>query len=90
MGRTGKLWGIDHAGVVPDLITVGKSLASGMPLAGVVGRADLIDAVHVGGLGSTYGGNPVAARPRSRASRRSPTRRSCRPRPTTASPSSAA
>ncbi len=60
MGRTGKLWGIDHAGVVPDLITVGKSLAAGMPLAGVVGRADLIDAVHVGGLGSTYGGNPVA------------------------------
>ena len=60
MGRTGKLWGIDHSGVVPDLITVGKSLASGMPLAGVVGRADVIDAVHVGGLGSTYGGNPVA------------------------------
>ena len=46
--------------MVPDLITVGKSLASGMPLAGVVGRADVIDAVHVGGLGSTYGGNPVA------------------------------
>ena len=41
-------------------MTVGKSLASGMPLAGVVGRADVIDAVHVGGLGSTYGGNPVA------------------------------
>ena len=49
MGRTGKLWGIEHSGVVPDLITVGKSLASGMPLAGVVGRADVIDAVHVGG-----------------------------------------
>ncbi len=60
MGRTGKLWGIEHTGVVPDLITVGKSLASGMPLAGVVGRADIIDAVHQGGLGSTYGGNPVA------------------------------
>ena len=60
MGRTGKLWGIEHSGVVPDLMTVGKSLASGMPLAGVVGRADVIDAVHVGGLGSTYGGNPVA------------------------------
>ena len=60
MGRTGTMWAIEHAGVVPDLITVGKSLASGMPLAGVVGRADLMDAPHPGGLGSTYGGNPVA------------------------------
>jgi 4-aminobutyrate aminotransferase len=60
MGRTGTLWGIEHSGVVPDLITVGKSIASGMPLAGVVGRADVIDSVHPGGLGSTYGGNPVA------------------------------
>jgi 4-aminobutyrate aminotransferase len=60
MGRTGTLWAIEHAGVVPDLITVGKALASGMPLAGVVGRADVIDSVHPGGLGSTYGGNPVA------------------------------
>jgi 4-aminobutyrate aminotransferase len=60
MGRTGTLWGIEHAGVVPDLVTVGKSLASGMPLAGVIGRADIMDSVHPGGLGSTYGGNPVA------------------------------
>ena len=60
MGRTGTLWGIEHSGVVPDLMTVGKSLASGMPLAGVVGRAEVIDSVHLGGLGSTYGGNPVA------------------------------
>jgi 4-aminobutyrate aminotransferase / (S)-3-amino-2-methylpropionate transaminase / 5-aminovalerate transaminase len=60
MGRTGKLWAIEHSGVVPDLMTVGKSLGSGMPLAGVVGRADVIDSVHPGGLGSTYGGNPVA------------------------------
>jgi 4-aminobutyrate aminotransferase/(S)-3-amino-2-methylpropionate transaminase len=60
MGRTGKLWGIEHSGVVPDLMTVGKSLAAGMPLAGVVGRAEIIDSVHPGGLGSTYGGNPVA------------------------------
>jgi 4-aminobutyrate aminotransferase-like enzyme len=60
MGRTGTLWGIEHAGVVPDLMTVGKSLAAGMPLAGVVGRAEIIDSVHPGGLGSTYGGNPVA------------------------------
>jgi 4-aminobutyrate aminotransferase len=60
MGRTGTLWGIEHSDVVPDLMTVGKSLASGMPLAAVVGRADVIDSVHPGGLGSTYGGNPVA------------------------------
>ncbi len=60
MGRTGRLWAIEHSGVVPDLITVGKSLASGMPLAGVVGRADVMDSVHAGGLGSTYGGNPVS------------------------------
>jgi 4-aminobutyrate aminotransferase/(S)-3-amino-2-methylpropionate transaminase len=60
MGRTGKLWGIEHSDVVPDLMTVGKSLAAGMPLAGVVGRAEIIDSVHLGGLGSTYGGNPVA------------------------------
>jgi 4-aminobutyrate aminotransferase / (S)-3-amino-2-methylpropionate transaminase / 5-aminovalerate transaminase len=60
MGRTGTLWAIEHSGVVPDLMTVGKSLAAGMPLAGVVGRADIIDTVHPGGLGSTYGGNPVA------------------------------
>ena len=60
MGRTGKLWAIEHSGVVPDLMTVGKSLAAGMPLAGVVGRAEIIDSVHPGGLGSTYGGNPVA------------------------------
>ncbi len=60
MGRTGTLWGIEHAGVVPDLVTVGKSLASGMPLAGVIGRSEVMDSVHPGGLGSTYGGNPVA------------------------------
>ena len=60
MGRTGTLWGIEHSGVVPDLVTVGKSLASGMPLAGVVGSTEIMDSVHPGGLGSTYGGNPVA------------------------------
>jgi 4-aminobutyrate aminotransferase / (S)-3-amino-2-methylpropionate transaminase / 5-aminovalerate transaminase len=60
MGRTGTLWGIEHSGVVPDIVTVGKSLASGMPLAGVIGRAEVMDSVHPGGLGSTYGGNPVA------------------------------
>ena len=60
MGRTGTLWGIEHSDVVPDLVTVGKSLASGMPLAGVIGSAEVMDSVHPGGLGSTYGGNPVA------------------------------
>jgi 4-aminobutyrate aminotransferase / (S)-3-amino-2-methylpropionate transaminase / 5-aminovalerate transaminase len=60
MGRTGTLWGIEHSDVVPDLVTVGKSLASGMPLAGVIGSTDVMDSVHPGGLGSTYGGNPVA------------------------------
>jgi 4-aminobutyrate aminotransferase/(S)-3-amino-2-methylpropionate transaminase len=60
MGRTGTLWGIEHSGVVPDLVTVGKSLASGMPLAGVIGSTEVMDSVHPGGLGSTYGGNPVA------------------------------
>ncbi|HYX84236.1 MAG TPA: aspartate aminotransferase family protein [Gaiellales bacterium] len=60
MGRTGTLWAIEHSGVVPDLVTVGKSLASGMPLAGVIGSTEVMDSVHPGGLGSTYGGNPVA------------------------------
>ncbi|HET7172076.1 MAG TPA: 4-aminobutyrate--2-oxoglutarate transaminase [Gaiellales bacterium] len=60
MGRTGTLWGIEHSDVIPDLVTVGKSLASGMPLAGVIGSTEVMDSVHPGGLGSTYGGNPVA------------------------------
>ena len=60
MGRTGKMFAIEHWGVEPDLITVAKSLAAGMPLAAVVGRADIMDAVHAWGLGGTYGGNPVA------------------------------
>lgn len=62
MGRTGKLFAIDHWGVVPDLITTAKSLAGGMPLAAVTGRAELMDAAHAGGLGSTYGGNPLSCR----------------------------
>jgi 4-aminobutyrate aminotransferase / (S)-3-amino-2-methylpropionate transaminase / 5-aminovalerate transaminase len=59
-GRTGDWFACDHEGVVPDLITVAKGIAGGMPLAGVTGRADVMDAAHVGGLGGTYGGNPVA------------------------------
>jgi len=60
MGRTGKMFAIEHWGVEPDLITVAKSLAAGMPLAAVVGRAEIMDTVHAWGLGGTYGGNPVA------------------------------
>jgi 4-aminobutyrate aminotransferase/(S)-3-amino-2-methylpropionate transaminase len=59
-GRTGKFFAIEHSGVSPDLVTVAKSLAAGFPLSGVVGRADVMDAPGPGGLGGTYGGNPVA------------------------------
>ncbi len=59
-GRTGKFFAIEHAGVEPDLITVAKSLAAGFPLSGVVGKAAVMDAPDPGGLGGTYGGNPVA------------------------------
>ncbi len=60
MGRTGKLWAIDHAGVVPDLVATAKSLAAGMPLSAVIGRSDVMEAPHPGGLGGTYSGNPLA------------------------------
>ena len=58
--RTGDWFASDDEGVVPDLVTTAKGIAGGMPLAAVTGRAELMDAVHVGGLGGTYGGNPVA------------------------------
>ena len=58
--RTGDWFASDHEGVVPDMVTTAKGIAGGFPLAGVTGRADLMDAVHPGGLGGTYGGNPVA------------------------------
>lgn len=58
--RTGEWFACDHEGVVPDLITTAKGIAGGLPLAAVTGRAELMDAVHPGGLGGTYGGNPVA------------------------------
>lgn len=58
--RTGEWFACDHEGVVPDLITTAKAMAGGMPLAAVTGRAELMDEVHVGGLGGTYGGNPVS------------------------------
>ena len=58
--RTGDWFACDDEGVVPDLITTAKAMAGGMPLAAVTGRADIMDSVHSGGLGGTYGGNPVA------------------------------
>ncbi|HEX8595764.1 MAG TPA: 4-aminobutyrate--2-oxoglutarate transaminase [Pseudomonas sp.] len=59
-GRTGTMFGFEHADIKPDLVTVAKSLAGGMPLSGVVGRAAIMDAPTPGGLGGTYGGNAVA------------------------------
>jgi 4-aminobutyrate aminotransferase len=59
-GRTGPVWAIEHYGVEPDLIVSGKSLGGGLPLASVTGRAEVMDAVPPGGLGGTFGGNPVA------------------------------
>lgn len=58
--RTGKMFGIEHYTVEPDLICVAKSLAGGLPLSGVIGRADVMDAAEPGGLGGTYGGSPLA------------------------------
>jgi 4-aminobutyrate aminotransferase/(S)-3-amino-2-methylpropionate transaminase len=58
--RTGDWFACDHEGVVPDLITTAKGIAGGFPLAAVTGRADIMDAVHVGGLGGTFGGNPLS------------------------------
>jgi len=60
IGRTGKMFAIEHSGVVPDLIVLAKSLAGGLPLSAVVGRAEVMDAVEPGGLGGTFAGNPVA------------------------------
>ena len=58
--RTGDWFACEHEGVEPDLVTLAKGIAGGLPLAAVTGRAELMDAVHVGGLGGTYGGNPIA------------------------------
>ncbi len=61
MGRTGKMFAIEHWGVEPDLITVAKSMGAGMPIAAVVGRKEIMDSVHPWGLGGTYSANPVAS-----------------------------
>ncbi len=60
MGRTGDWFACEHEQVVPDLVTTAKSLGGGLPLGGVTGRADVMEAVHQGGLGGTFGGNPIA------------------------------
>lgn len=60
MGRTGKMFAIEHYDVAPDIITTAKSLGAGFPISGVTGPADVMEAPHVGGLGGTFGGNPVA------------------------------
>ena len=60
IGRTGPVWAVEHFEVEPDLVVSGKSLGGGLPLAGVTGRAEIVDAVPPGGLGGTFGGNPVA------------------------------
>src|ERR1700678_1140509 len=60
IARTGKMFSIEHSGVIPDLITVAKGLGGGLPLSGVTGRAAIMDSAHAGGLGGTYGGNPLS------------------------------
>jgi 4-aminobutyrate aminotransferase/(S)-3-amino-2-methylpropionate transaminase len=59
-GRTGRMFGIEHSGVEPDMITIAKSMAGGFPLSGIVGKAAIMDAAEPGGLGGTYAGSPVA------------------------------
>jgi 4-aminobutyrate aminotransferase/(S)-3-amino-2-methylpropionate transaminase len=59
-GRTGDWFAVGHEGVVPDLVVSAKGIAGGLPLSAVTGRAEVMDAVHPGGLGGTYGGNPLA------------------------------
>ncbi len=60
MGRTGRMWAIEAAGVAPDLVCAAKSLGGGMPISAVIGRATIMDAPHPGGLGGTYSGNPLS------------------------------
>lgn len=59
-GRTGRLFAVEHFDLVPDIVVTAKSLGAGMPIAAVTGRAEIMDAAHLGGVGGTYGGNPVA------------------------------
>ncbi len=59
-GRTGKLYAIEHTGVIPDMVVSAKSIGAGMPISAVTGKAEMMDAPHLGGIGGTYGGSPVA------------------------------
>jgi 4-aminobutyrate aminotransferase/(S)-3-amino-2-methylpropionate transaminase len=59
-GRTGKLYAIEHTGVIPDIVVSAKSIGAGMPISAITGRAEILDAPHAGGVGGTYGGSPVA------------------------------
>ena len=59
-GRTGRWWAAEHSGIVPDLLVTAKSLGGGLPIGSVTGPREVMDAVHVGGLGGTFGGNPIA------------------------------
>ena len=69
-GRTGKFFAIEHYGVEPDLITMAKSIAAGLPLSGVIGRAEIMDAPPDSAVGGTYVGNPVAQAAGARRARR--------------------
>lgn len=60
MGRSGKMFAFEHSGVEPDMICIAKSIAAGLPLSALTGKAELLDKIAPGGMGSTYGGNPVA------------------------------
>lgn len=60
MGRTGRMFAIEHAGVVPDIVTTAKALGAGLPISATTGRAEIMDAPHLGGVGGTYGGSPLA------------------------------
>jgi 4-aminobutyrate aminotransferase/(S)-3-amino-2-methylpropionate transaminase len=59
-GRTGRLFAVEHYGIAPDLLVTAKSLGAGMPISAVTGRADIMDSSHLGGIGGTFGGNPVS------------------------------
>ncbi len=59
-GRTGKLFAVEHSGVVPDIMVSAKSIGAGMPISAVTGKAEIMDAPHLGGVGGTYGGSPLA------------------------------
>jgi 4-aminobutyrate aminotransferase/(S)-3-amino-2-methylpropionate transaminase len=60
-GRTGRFCAIEHSGVVPDMVVLAKSMGAGMPISATIGRAEIMDSIHLGGVGGTYGGSPLAA-----------------------------